>query len=327
MPAPRAVALLSGGLDSALAVRLVQREGVEVVGLHLSAPTACRADARAVADDLGIALEVRAKGEEFLRLLRAPRHGYGRHMNPCLDCRAFMFRRADAYLRELGGDFLVTGEVLGQRPMSQTRAAIERIERDSGLERRVLRPLSARLLPPTLAEARGWVRREAMLAISGRGRHEQLALAERLGVRRFESPGGGCLLTDAAFSARLRDYFGHVGAPDMRLDDVELLAIGRHVRVADDLKLVVGRREAENRRLAAFVSAERWLLEPADFRGPSVLVCGGRSAAALAHAAEQLLAHAEAPPGARARVVTAAGEETLRLADCLPIPVAPAAGA
>lgn len=327
MPAPRAVALLSGGLDSALAVKLVQREGVEVVGLHLSAPTACRADARAVADDLGIALEVRAKGEEFLRLLRAPRHGYGRHMNPCLDCRAFMFRRADAYLRELGGDFLVTGEVLGQRPMSQTRAAIERIERDSGLERRVLRPLSARLLPPTLAEARGWVRREAMLAISGRGRHEQLALAERLGVRRFESPGGGCLLTDAAFSARLRDYFDHVSAPDMRLDDVELLAIGRHVRVADDLKLVVGRREAENRRLAAFVSAERWLLEPADFRGPSVLVCGNRSAAALAHAAEQLLVHADAPPGARARVVGPAGEETLRLADCLPIPVAPAAGA
>src|SRR5689334_5880558 len=166
MPAPRAVALLSGGLDSALAVKLVQREGVEVVGLHLSAPTACRADARAVADDLGIALEVRAKGEEFLRLVRAPRHGYGRHMNPCLDCRAFMFRRADAYLRELGGDFLVTGEVLGQRPMSQTRAAIERIDRDSELEGRVLRPLSARLLPPTRAEERGWVRREAMLAIS-----------------------------------------------------------------------------------------------------------------------------------------------------------------
>jgi hypothetical protein len=327
MPAPRAVALLSGGLDSALAVKLVQLEGVEVVGLHLSAPTACRADARAVAGDLGIALEVRAKGEEYLRLVRDPRHGYGRNLNPCLDCRAFMFRRADAYLRELGGDFLVTGEVLGQRPMSQTRAALERIDRDAGMRGRVLRPLSARLLPATLAEERGWVRREAMQAIAGRGRHAQLALAGRLGVRRFESPGGGCLLTDAAFSARLRDYFDHVAAPDMRLDDVALLSLGRHVRIADDLKLVVGRREAENRRLAAFVSAERWLLEPVDFRGPSVLGCGRRDAAALAHAAELLRAHAEAPPGAGVRLVSAAGAETLRLDDCLPIPVAPAAGA
>lgn len=318
MSSVRAVVLLSGGLDSALAAKIVQLEGVEVVGLHLEAPTACRADVRAVAADLGIAVEVREKGEEFLRLLRDPRHGYGRNMNPCVDCRTFMFRRGREYLDELDARFLVTGEVLGQRPMSQTRNAIDLIDKESGMRGLVLRPLSAQLMPPTIAETSGWVRREAMHAISGRGRHTQLALAEGLGVRRFESPGGGCLLTDERFSDKLRDYFAHAPADAMRTDDVALLATGRHVRVTEKLKLVLGRREEENRGLAAWISDARWLVEPEGFHGPSVLMCGPREEHALSHAVEQMIRHVRAPgPHDRVRVRAPQGDEIRSLAACL----------
>jgi tRNA-specific 2-thiouridylase len=318
----RALGLLSGGLDSALAAALLLEQGLEVVGLHLESPTSCRSDARDVARDLGIPLEIRDKGDEYLRLLREPRWGYGRNMNPCVDCRVFMFRRARACFEELGVDFLFTGEVLGQRPMSQLREKIRLIDRQSGLEGLVLRPLSACLLPESKPERRGWVDRSRLLAISGRSRHVQLAEAARLGLKRYQSPGGGCRLTDAAFSRKLRDLFAHSRAADVETADVALLAIGRHFRLGPALKIVLGRNATENARLAALQGERRWLVEPEGFVGPSALVCGLRDEASLEQATELIARYAHSPaPEHLIRWNAGEGIRTRRLGPPAAVPV------
>jgi len=291
----RAVGLLSGGLDSALAAQLLLEQGIEVIGLHLESPTACRSDVRELARELGIPLVVRAKGEEYVRLLRNPRWGYGRNMNPCLDCRLFMFRMAQPCLEEQGAQFLFTGEVVGQRPMSQTRDRMALVDRESGLAGLILRPLSARLLPETEPERRGWVDRSRLLAISGRARLEQLALAERYGLRNVQSPGGGCLLTDPRFSERVRGLFEDVPAERTTVDDLALLRLGRVFRVSPALRIVIARDREESLRLAAFESPERWLVEPLDFAGPSALVCGPRDEESLGHAIGLIASHSRAP--------------------------------
>lgn len=273
----RALGLLSGGLDSALAARLLLDQGLDVVGLHLEAPTACRTEVREVARELGIHLELRPKGEAYLRLLRQPRWGYGKNMNPCIDCRVFMFRAALPLREQLGAKFLFTGEVAGQRPMSQNRPTLALVEREAGLAGRVLRPLSAKLLPETEPEERGWVDRARLLGIYGRGRTEQLALARWYGLRHYQSPGGGCLLTDANFSRRLIDLFQHTPADRTTVEEVALLRVGRHFRIHPGLKVVLGRDQEENRRLRGLADEAHWLVEPEGFKGPNALVCGARS--------------------------------------------------
>jgi len=322
----RALGLLSGGLDSALAAALLLEQGLEVAGLHLESPTSCRSDVREVARDLGIPLTVRRKGEEFLRLLRAPRWGYGRNMNPCVDCRIFMLRRSREYLEESGADFLFTGEVLGQRPMSQLSAKLRIIDRAAGVEGLVLRPLSARLLPETEPERRGWVDRSRLLAISGRSRHVQLAEAARLGLRRYQSPGGGCLLTDAAYARKLRDLFAHPPDDEVGEDDVALLSIGRHFRLGSGLKIVLGRDARENSRLAAFQGERRWLVEPDGFTGPSALVCGPRDAAGLAEAIGLIARYARSQePHRQVRWRSGDGFRLQRLGRIAAAPASPAA--
>src|SRR5262245_47510995 len=291
----RALGLLSGGLDSALAARLLLDQGIEVIGLHLESPTACRSDVRALARELGITLVVREKGEEYLRLLRHPRWGYGRNMNPCVDCRLFMFRLAKPCMEEHGAQFLFTGEVMGQRPMSQMRDRMALVDRHSGLAGLILRPLSARLLDETEPERRGWVDRSRLLAISGRARTEQLALAERYGLRHVQSPGGGCLLTDPRFAERLRGLFEDLPEERTTLDDLALLKLGRVFRVSAALRIVIGRDREENLRLKAFESPGRWLVEPLDFAGPSALVCGPRGEESLGAAIDLIARHSRAP--------------------------------
>ena len=291
----RAIGLLSGGLDSALAARLVLDQGIEVVGLHLRAPTACRSDVRDVAADLGIPLRMKDKGEAYLELLRHPRWGYGRNMNPCLDCRSFMFDLAGPVMEAENAQFVFTGEVVGQRPMSQMRNALELLERRSPLEGFILRPLSARLLPETEPEKRGWVDRAKLLAIAGRGRTAQLDLARRYGLRHYQSPGGGCLLTDANYSAKLRDLFAHTSEADTGMEDLELLRLGRHFRVTPELKIVLGRDAGENRRLADFENGARWRVEPDGFPGPVALVCGPRDDASRAQAVRLIARYTRAP--------------------------------
>ena len=298
----RALGLLSGGLDSALAAKLLLEQGIDVVGLHLESPFSCRSDIRELARDLGIPLVTREKGEEYLKLLRHPRWGYGRNMNPCLDCRLFMFRLARPCLEEHGAAFLFTGEVVGQRPMSQTRDRMALLDRQSGLEGLILRPLSARLLDPTEPERRGLVDRSRLLAISGRARTEQLALAERYGLRNVQPPGGGCLLTDPRFSDRLRDLFEDLPEERTTLDDVALLRLGRVFRVSPALRIVLGRDREENLGLAKFESEGRWLVEPFDFAGPTALVCGPRDETSLGHAIGLIARHARVPsPGCSVR--------------------------
>ena len=295
MSAIRAVGLLSGGLDSALAARLLLDQGIEVIGLHLQSPTACRTDVAEVARDLGIRLVVRPKGEEYLRLLRHPRWGYGRNMNPCVDCRVFMIQLGRPYLEEFEARFLFTGEVVGQRPMSQTRERILLIDRESGLAGWILRPLSAQLLPETEPERRGWVDRSRLLGIFGRSRTEQLALAERYGLRHYASPGGGCLLTDPLYSRKLIDLFEHTPESQTTVAEVELLSLGRHFRFGDGAKIVLGRDQRENRRLADFVGPERWLVQPGDFSGPSALVYGATGEPALTRAVELIRRYSRSP--------------------------------
>ena len=244
----KAVALLSGGLDSLLAAKLVKDQGIEIIGLHLLSPFGCREDVQKSADTLEISLLFKEKGAAYLDLLENPRFGYGKNMNPCIDCRVFMFQLADVIRQERGADFIVTGEVLGQRPMSQHRHAFQLIDRQSPLEGLVVRPLSAGRLDETIPEKKGWVRREEFLKFSGRGRKDQIELAKKLGLKNYSQPGGGCLLTDASFSGRLRDFFS---APTFKnesekVKQSDLLPVGRCFRYSPNTRVHLGRNHSEN---------------------------------------------------------------------------------
>jgi hypothetical protein len=276
---PRAIALLSGGLDSTLAIKIVQAQNVDVVAVNFTSPFCTCSPRRAgtchlasaVARKLGVKIRVFNKGLEYLRMVEHPRFGHGRGLNPCIDCRIFMLQKAAALMEEEKAQFIITGEVLGQRPMSQHRSALDLIERESGLAGRILRPLSAHWLPPTIPEQNGWVERTRLLAIRGRSRSGQLALAKREGVELFGCPSGGCLLTDPVVARRLRDLFRYV--PQYDMCDVTLATFGRHFRLHPDLKVILGRNQAENDRLQQI--GVKWpLLEIADIPGPMMLICG-----------------------------------------------------
>jgi hypothetical protein len=248
----KALALLSGGLDSTLAVKVMLEQGIDVEALNFTSPfctctgknAGCKSEAVRVAEELKIPIKVMNKGTEYLEIVRKPKHGYGSGMNPCIDCRIFLLRKAKEYLVEAGADFVITGEVLGQRPMSQRRDAMRLIERESGLEGLLLRPLSARHLAPTIPETEGWVDRDRLLAITGRSRKEQMRLADEMDVRNYPCPAGGCLLTEPSFVSRIRDVFDHCDELDPR--SFRLLKVGRHFRVGPRTKAIIGRNEAEN---------------------------------------------------------------------------------
>ncbi len=252
---PGVVALLSGGLDSTLAVRLMADLGLHVLALNFVGPFCtcsprkhggCRL-AVSVAQSMGVELRVMSKGLDYLRIVEQPRFGHGRGLNPCIDCRIYMLRKAAEVMRETGAVCVVTGEVLGQRPMSQHRRALDLIERESGLTGRLLRPLSARRLPPTIPEREGLIDRSRMLDLMGRARSPQLVLAKERGVEIFGCPSGGCLLTDPIVARRVKDLFDH--CPDWDERDARLTTLGRHFRLHPDLKVIVGRDAAENVRL------------------------------------------------------------------------------
>jgi tRNA-specific 2-thiouridylase len=273
----KAIALMSGGLDSLLAAKVIQDQGVEVIGLHLLSPFGCREDVEKSAQALGIRLICRDKGEAYLDLVANPKYGYGKSVNPCVDCRIYMFQIAEIVMQEEGADFVVTGEVLGQRPMSQQRTAMELIDRKSPLEDRILRPLSAHLFEPTLPEREGWVSREALYGVQGRSRREQLDMAERLNLTAFSAPGGGCLLTEMAFAPRFKDFFAHAhyATTEEKLIQSELLRHGRHFRSSPRAKIIVARDQKENELLESkWRPAGGTLFYPIGFGGPSVLALG-----------------------------------------------------
>ena len=269
----KCVALISGGLDSALAAKLMLEQGIEVQGLYLSLSWGCceKDKATAVAQQLSIPLMVLGVGDAYLDVIRHPKYGYGSGMNPCVDCRIYMFRIAKRYMEELGAGFVVTGEVIGQRPMSQMRRPLNLIEAESGLEGLLLRPLSAQLLEPTLPELLGVVDRQRLLRIAGRSRQEQLALAKEEGVAEYSTPAGGCLLTDEHFAKKTRDLFAHDERPTTK--DMELLTIGRHFRISPHTKILLGRNALENLMLEGHAQDGYTCIRPT-FAGPSALVVG-----------------------------------------------------
>lgn len=275
----KAIALLSGGLDSTLAAKVIMEQGVELEALNFltvfctctNRGETCLASQKAV-ENLGIPLKVFNVSEEYLPVVKYPKHGYGSNMNPCIDCRIFMLKKSKAYLEKVGASFIVTGEVLGQRPMSQRREAMRLIEKEAGLEGLILRPLSAKVLPITIPEKEGWVDREKLLNISGRSRKPQIKMAENYGIHDYPCPAGGCLLTDPGFAKRMKDLMVHV--PNFSLNDVHLLKIGRHFRFSHGVKLVVGRNEEENQKVQTFSQEKDMLLKVSDFPGPLSLLRG-----------------------------------------------------
>lgn len=276
----KAVSLLSGGLDSLLATKLIIEQGIEVVALHFTSPfctctkgdKGCGLQAVKTARELNIEVMVKVKGLDYLDIVKAPKHGYGKNLNPCIDCRIFMLKEVRKLMAEIDASFVVTGEVLGQRPMSQRRDAIRLIEKESGLEGLIVRPLSAKHFEPTLPEREGILDREKLLDISGRTRRPQYDLAESFHLKEFSCPGGGCLLTDPIFARKLRDLFAHSRGFTMK--DVALLKIGRHFRLNEDKKLILGRNEDENKRLQAASLDGCTLLTPIGFKGPQGLLFG-----------------------------------------------------
>lgn len=272
----KAVALISGGLDSVLAARVVMEQGFTVTGLYFSSAFSKSfgneeaTPAARVAKSIGIKLRVLDMGQEYIDMIRNPKHGYGRHINPCIDCKIFMLTKATEIMKELEAPFIITGEVLGQRPMSQRRDTLHLIERDAGLKGMVLRPLSAKHLPPTKAEQEGIVDREKLLDISGRSRNVQLYLAGQYGITGFSAPAGGCLLTEEYFAVKLRDLFAH--SPSVTPTDIRLLTLGRHFRLESGEKAVLGRDNKENNSILSLEGPGFHLFLPHDFPGPVAIM-------------------------------------------------------
>jgi tRNA-specific 2-thiouridylase len=305
----KALGLLSGGLDSILATEMIQKQGIEVVAFNVKSPFClCKKGGCAAVDaskQLNVPLKVIAAKEEYLRMLRNPKHGYGRNMNPCIDCRIFLFKKAKKYAKEIGANFIFTGEVLDERPMSQHYPAMKLIEKEAGLEGKILRPLSARLLPETEVEKKGLVDRAKLLDIQGRSRKPQFKLAEEYGIKDYPCPAGGCLLTYEEYAKKIRDLFTHKKRASM--SDIALLRIGRHFRFGKN-KIIVGRNEEENKLLTVRKTKSEYFFELSDFVGPVTILQGPKTKAAVETAAKLTASYSDAKTG---EVAVKFGRETL----------------
>lgn len=285
------VALFSGGLDSALAVLLMLKQNIKVTaltcmthfGCDLSDRSSCGFDPYPAAEKYGFDVKLLHLGQEFIDMVKNPRFGRGKHMNPCIDCRILMLKHARELMEMIGADFIITGEVMGQRPMSQLKDKLNLTLRESGLKGRLLRPLSARLLPPTIAEEAGLVDRDKLERISGRGRARQMELARELGLEDYPSPASGCLLTDGPYSGRLKDLLDHIDDPDF--NDLNMLQCGRHFRLDDKTRIIVGRTETDNSKVMAHKQPHHVCLEVVEVGSPVTLLIGDASAANMEMAA------------------------------------------
>jgi tRNA-uridine 2-sulfurtransferase len=295
----KAISLLSGGLDSILATELIQRQGVEVVAFNIKTPFCIpkkdgSSEATQAADQLKVTLKVVCVGKDYLQMLKNPKYGYGKNMNPCIDCKIFMIKKAKKYAKEIGAQFLFTGEVLGERPKSQHYPALKVIEEDSGLKGKLLRPLSAKLLPETSAEKKGLIDRNKLLDIQGRSRKPQFQLAKDYGITSFPAPAGGCLLTCEEYSKKLRDLLAN--KKRISMSDVALLRIGRHFRLGKN-KIIVGRNEGENKLLTAQRTASDFYFESPDIVGPTTILQGVKTKVAVETAAKLTAFYSDAKTG------------------------------
>lgn len=300
----KAIALLSGGLDSTLAAKIMEGLGIELIAFNTLSPfclcnhrsaSGCFHGAAAAAKMLGLKFVSCDVAAEFIEIVRDPEHGYGSHMNPCLDCRILLFRKAKELMAREQAAFIITGEVLGQRPMSQRREAMRLIDRAAGVEGLVLRPLCAKAMEETVPEKQGWVSREKMLSICGRGRREQFSLASELGIKDYPCPSGGCLLTDPEFSRKVKDLLAH---GEFTVENARLLRLGRHFRIGPKLKLVVGRDQGENERLPDHVKEADAVFMPEEgASGPFALARGNIGADAEAVCCSIVGRYCDGPEG------------------------------
>jgi tRNA-uridine 2-sulfurtransferase len=284
----KAISLLSGGLDSILATELVKRQGIEVIAYNVKTPFGIpkkdgTSEATQAAEQLKVPLKVQEVDLEYIKMLRNPKHGYGKNINPCVDCKIFILKQAKKYAKEIGADFLFTGEVLGERPMSQHGPALKTIADEAGLKGKLLRPLSAKLMAETEAEKKGLIDRNNLLSIQGRSRKPQMELAKEYGIMVYPSPAGGCLLTCEEYAKKLRDLFEH--KKRVSVEDVALLRIGRHFRAGKN-KIVVGRNQAENIFLTTYKTKSDYYFEPSDIVGPTTLLQGPKTKSAIEVAAK-----------------------------------------
>jgi len=313
----KALALFSGGLDSILAVKLIQKQGIDVVAVNFMSPFSCHEKnawgVNEAAKHLNVSLKVVQLKDDYLKMIRDPKYGYGKNMNPCIDCRIFILKKAKKYAEEIGADFIFTGEVLDERPMSQHLAALKLIEVETGLKDNILRPLSAKLLPETVIEKKGLVDRKKLLGIRGRSRKPQLKLAKEFNIKSFPSPAGGCLLTCREYTNKLRDLFKH--KKQLSMADATLLSIGRHFRFGKN-KIIVGRNETENEALKAKKLQKDYYFEVPNIGSPTTILQGTKTKRAVKTAAALTAFYSDAES---AEVEVCFGRESL--SNCITVPV------
>ncbi|MDH4230920.1 MAG: hypothetical protein OEW04_02695 [Nitrospirota bacterium] len=296
----RAIALYSGGLDSTLAVLTMLKQGIDVkavtflnhFGCDISDKSSCSKDPFSAAEKFGFEVKLCHLSDKFIQIVKNPKFGHGKNMNPCMDCRILMLREAREFMDMTGAEFLITGEVLGQRPMSQRRDALDIIDREAGLKGLILRPLSAKLLKPTIMEEKGIVNRDLLYDFGGRSRKPQMALAEEFGLTDYPAPAGGCLLTEPNYSYRLRELLDH--EPDPSLEDLSLLRLGRHFRMSDSSKIIVGRNRNENESLLLLDAERSVSLRVEGYASPIVLVRGNVTEDSLSVAASLCARYSDA---------------------------------
>ena len=279
----KAISVFSGGLDSMLASKLIMALDIQVQGLFFETHFSPSEKAKESAESIDLPIRLVNITERHLEVVKKPKYGYGENMNPCIDCHALMLRIAGELMSDEGADFIITGDVLGQRPMSQNRKALSIIDTESGVKGLILRPLSAKHLSPTIPEIAGCINRDKLLDYSGRSRKPQMALAKKMNIIKYPSPAGGCLLTDYIFSRRLKDLFSSDSPLAPR--EIELLKFGRHFRIGPKTKAIVGRNKNENDSISALAKDEDLLLYTASVPGPTVLVIGD-----ITHLADELAA-------------------------------------
>ena len=288
----KALCVFSGGLDSMLAAELIRAQGIDVLALFFQTPFFGSKTAKKSALSTDLPFRVVDITDRHLKVVKAPRHGYGGNMNPCIDCHALMFRIAGEMLEEEQAGFVLTGEVLGQRPMSQNKQSLDLVARESGLDGLLLRPLTAKCLQETIPEQKGWVKRDLLMDFQGRTRKPQIDLARKLNIEGYPAPAGGCILTEKAFSRRLKDLFSHNTNAGPR--EIELLKLGRHFRISPDLKLVAGRNKRENQAIQDLSGDKDLILTTISVPGPTVLVSGDVSEETLQLSAGITLAYSDA---------------------------------
>ncbi|PRR80412.1 tRNA-specific 2-thiouridylase MnmA [Clostridium liquoris] len=268
----RVLAMVSGGLDSILAAKLIKDQGIEVIGVCFKSHFFDEQNAIKMTEQIGIPLKVVDFSEEHFSMVKHPKHGYGKNMNPCIDCHSLMLNYTGKLLEDLNADFIITGEVLNQRPMSQTRSSLDIVKKESGFSDKILRPLCAKNLPPTEMEVKGLVDREKLLDISGRSRKIQMELADKWGIKDYPSPAGGCKLTEPNYSKRLRELLNHNDNPSNR--ELELLKYGRHFRVSSSAKIISTRTKEEGDQVKKYLDKGDLIFFAEDFNGSMIIVVG-----------------------------------------------------